>query len=237
LPGRTTRRITVSKRLNESLKLVDKAKLYTIEEAVNLVKKTANAKFDETVEIHVRLGIDPKQSDQTIRGTVTLPNGIGKSRRVVVIAKGEKIKEAEAAKADAAGSDDLIEKISKGWMDFDVLVATPDSMKELSKLGKVLGPKGLMPNPKAGTVTFEIERTVKELKLGRIEYKNDSYGIIHSAVGKASFDQGKLVENIKTLIEAIVKAKPATSKGHYLKSLTLSSTMGPGIKLDTSQKF
>ena len=237
MPGRTTRRITVSKRLNESLKLVDKAKLYTIEEAVNLVKKTANAKFDETVEIHVRLGIDPKQSDQTIRGTVTLPNGIGKSRRVVVIAKGEKIKEAEAAKADAAGSDDLIEKISKGWMDFDVLVATPDSMKELSKLGKVLGPKGLMPNPKAGTVTFEIERTVKELKLGRIEYKNDSYGIIHSAVGKASFDQGKLVENIKTLIEAVVKAKPATSKGHYLKSLTLSSTMGPGIKLDTSQKF
>jgi large subunit ribosomal protein L1 len=227
----------VSKRLNESLKLVDKAKLYTIGEAVDLVKKTANAKFDETVEIHVRLGIDPKQSDQTIRGTVTLPNGIGKSRRVVVIAKGEKIKEAEAAKADAVGSDDLIEKISKGWMDFDVLVATPDSMKELSKLGKILGPKGLMPNPKAGTVTFEIERTVKELKLGRIEYKNDSYGIIHSAVGKASFPQDKLIENIKTLIEAVVKAKPSTSKGHYLKSLTLSSTMGPGIKLDPLQKF
>jgi large subunit ribosomal protein L1 len=227
----------MSKRLNESSKLVDKAKLYTLEEAVDLVKKTANAKFDETVEIHVRLGIDPKQSDQTIRGTVTLPNGIGKSRRVVVIAKGEKIKEAEAAKADAAGSDDLIEKISKGWMDFDVLVATPDSMKELSKLGKVLGPKGLMPNPKAGTVTFDIERTVKELKLGRIEYKNDSYGIIHSAVGKASFEQAKLIENMKTLIDAIVKAKPATSKGHYLKSLTVSSTMGPGIKLDPLQKF
>lgn len=227
----------MSKRLNESLKLVDKAKLYTIEEAVDLVKKTANAKFDETVEIHVRLGIDPKQSDQIVRGTVTLPNGIGKSRRVVVIAKGEKIKEAEAAKADAAGDADLIEKISKGWLDFDVLVATPDAMKDLSKLGKVLGPKGLMPNPKAGTVTFEIERTVKELKLGRIEYKNDSYGIIHSAVGKASFDAAKLVENIKTLVEAVVKAKPSSSKGHYLKSVTVSSTMGPGIKLDPNQKY
>jgi large subunit ribosomal protein L1 len=227
----------MSKRLNESLKLVDKAKLYTIEEAIELVKKVATAKFDETVEIHLRLGIDPKQSDQIVRGTVSLPNGTGKSRRVVVIAKGEKIKEAEAAKADAAGDADLIEKIGKGWLDFDVLVATPDAMKDLSKLGKVLGPKGLMPNPKAGTVTFEIERTVKELKLGRIEYKNDSYGIIHSAVGKASFEPAKLVENIKTLIEAVVKAKPSTSKGHYLKSVTVSSTMGPGIKLDPNQKF
>lgn len=227
----------MSKRLNESAKLVDKAKLYTLKEAVDLVKKTANAKFDETVEVHVRLSIDPKQSDQIVRGTVALPHGIGKTRRVVVIAKGEKIKEAEKAGADAAGEMDLIEKIGKGWLDFDVLVATPDTMKDLSKLGKVLGPKGLMPNPKSGTVTFDIERTVKELKLGRIEYKNDSYGIIHCAAGKASFAPEKLEENMKALIEAIIKAKPATSKGHYLKSVTVSSTMGPGIKLDPTQAF
>ncbi|MFH1368090.1 MAG: 50S ribosomal protein L1 [Elusimicrobiota bacterium] len=227
----------MSKRLKESLKLVDKTKLYTLQEAVDLVKKTANAKFDETVEIHVRLGIDPKQSDQIVRGTIALPHGIGKTRNVVVIAKGEKLKEAEAAGADSAGDVELIEKISKGWLDFDVLVATPDSMKDLSKLGKMLGPKGLMPNPKSGTVTFEIERTVKELKLGRIEYKNDSYGIIHCAAGKASFAPEKLTENIKTLLEAIIKAKPATSKGHYLKSVTVSSTMGPGIRLDPNQKF
>lgn len=227
----------MSKRLNESAKLVDKAKLYTLQEAVDLVKKTANAKFDETVEVHVRLGIDPKQSDQIVRGTVAMPHGIGKTRRVVVIAKGEKQKEAEKAGADAVGADDLIDKIAKGWLDFDVLVSTPDSMKELSKLGKVLGPKGLMPNPKSGTVTFDIERTVKELKLGRIEYKNDSYGIIHCATGKASFTPEKLVENMKVLIEAIIKAKPATSKGHYIKSITVSSTMGPGIKLDPAQTF
>jgi len=227
----------MSKRLAETSKLVDKNKLYSLDEAVNLVKQTAKAKFDETVEMHIRLGIDPKQTDQAIRGTVSLPNGLGKTRRVVVIARGEKLKEAEANGADAAGTEDLIEKISKGWLDFDVLVATPDTMKDLSKLGKVLGPKGLMPNPKAGTVTFDIGRTVKELKMGRVEYKNDSYGIIHSPIGKASFGADKLVDNAKTLLEAIIKAKPASTKGQYIKSISVSSTMGPGIRLDPAQKF
>lgn len=227
----------MNKRLVEAAKLVDKKKLYQLDEAVNLVKETAKAKFDETVEMHMRLGIDPKQGNQLVRGTVTLPHGIGKSRKVVVLAKGEKLKEAESAKADLAGAEDVIEKIQKGWLDFDVLVATPDMMKDLSKLGKILGPKGLMPNPKAGTVTFDIERTVKELKLGRIEYKNDSYGIVHCSIGKASFDAVKLVENAKSLISAIQRAKPSASKGHYLKTISISSTMGPGIKIDPSQKF
>ncbi len=227
----------MSKRLNESAKLVDKNKMYSLEDSVKLCKQTAKAKFDETVELHIRLGIDPKQSDQSVRGTVTLPAGIGKSRRVVVIAKGEKMKEAESAGADATGSDEIIEKISKGWLDFDILVATPDTMKDLSKLGKVLGPKGLMPNPKAGTVTFEVGKAVKELKLGRVEYKNDSYGIIHCPVGKASFAEDKLLSNVKTLLEAVVKAKPSTSKGTYLKSISISSTMGPGIRIDNTQKF
>ncbi len=227
----------MSKRLQESTKLVDKTKFYSLIDGVNLCKQTAKAKFDETVELHVRLGIDPKQGDQLVRGTVTLPNGIGKSRKVAVIAKGDKIKEAQNSGADAVGTEDLIEKISKGWSDFDVLVATPDMMKDLAKLGKVLGPKGLMPNPKSGTVTVEIERTVKELKLGRVEYKNDSYGIVHCPIGKASFTPEKLNENAETLLRAIIKAKPASSKGQYLKSISLSSTMGPGIRLDTTQKF
>ena len=216
----------MSKRLTATAKLVDKTKLYTIDEAVQLVKDTAKAKFDETVEVHLRLGIDAKKGDQNVRGTITLPNGIGKTRRVIVIAKGDKIKEAQAAGADEAGSDELIEKISKGWLDFDVLVATPDAMKDLTKLGKMLGPKGLMPNPKAGTVTFEVANAVKELKLGRVEFKNDSFGIVHCPAGKASFPAAKLTENIKTLIEAINKAKPSTSKGQYVKSISLSSTMG-----------
>jgi len=227
----------MSKRLTETSKLVDKAKLYVLDEAISLAKQTAKAKFDETIEIHIRLGIDPKQSDQTIRGTVTLPHGIGKSRKVAVIARGDKIKEAEASGADVAGAEDLVEKISKGWLDFDVLVATPDTMKDLSKLGKVLGPKGLMPNPKSGTVTFEVGRTVKELKLGRVEYKNDSYGIIHCPIGKASFTAEKLVENAKSLLEAVLKSKPSSAKGQYFKSISLSSTMGPGIRLDPTQKF
>jgi large subunit ribosomal protein L1 len=227
----------MSKRLNETSKLVDKSKLYVLDEAIGICKQTAKAKFDETVEMHVRLSIDPKQSDQTVRGTVTLPNGIGKSRRIAVICRGEKQKEAEKSGADAIGAEDLIEKIGKGWLDFDVLVCSPDIMKELSKLGKVLGPKGLMPNPKAGTVTFDIERTVKELKLGRVEYKNDSYGIIHCPIGKASFAPEKLVENAKTLLDAIVRSKPSSSKGQYLKSISISSTMGPGIRLDPNQKM
>ncbi len=227
----------MSKRLAETAKLVDKSKLYTLAESIKLCKETAKAKFDETVEVHIRLGINPKQSDQLIRGTVSLPHGIGKTRKVAVIARGEKLKEAEASGADIVGTEDIVEKISKGWTDFDVLVATPDMMKEMGKLGKILGPKGLMPNPKSGTVTFEIERTVKELKKGRVEYKNDSYGIIHCPVGKASFPEDKLVDNAKTLIEAVLRAKPSTAKGQYLKSISISSTMGPGIRLDTSQKF
>jgi large subunit ribosomal protein L1 len=227
----------VSKRLNETAKLVDKMKLYVLDDAVGLVKQTAKAKFDETIELHIRLGIDPKQSDQMVRGTVSLPHGTGKTLRVAVIANGDKVKEAEAAGAAVAGSDDLIEKISKGWLEFDVLVATPDTMKNLSKLGKVLGPKGLMPNPKAGTVTVDVAKAVKELKLGRIEYKCDSYGIVHCSIGKASFTADKLRDNAKTLMETLIKAKLSASKGQYVKSVSMSSTMGPGIRLDPSQEF
>lgn len=223
----------MGKRLNEATKLIDKSKNYQLTEALDLLKQTAKAKFDETVEIHIKLGIDPKQSAQIVRGTVTLPNGIGKTRRVAVIAKGEKQKEAQEAGADAVGSEDLIEEISKGRLDFDVLAATPDAMKDLSRVAKILGPKGLMPNPKAGTVTFDIAETVKDLKKGRVEYKNDSFGIVHSIAGKISFDNEKLAENIKTLIEAVIKAKPSASKGQYIRSISLSSTMGPGIFIDS----
>src|SRR6266436_5190497 len=192
----------MGKRLAAAEKQIDVDKFHTVDEAAALVKKGATAKFDETIEIHVRLGVDPKQSDQNVRGTVVLPNGTGKSKRVVVVAKGEKIKEAEAAGAELAGDAEIIEKISKGWMDFDVLVASPDAMKDLSKLGKVLGPKGLMPNPKAGTVTFDIGRTVKELKAGRIEFKVDPSGIVHSIIGKASFPEEKIAQNAKALLHA-----------------------------------
>lgn len=222
----------MGKRLNEAAKLVDKSKTYSLTEATGLVKQTAKAKFDETVELHIKLGIDPKQSDQIVRGTVTLPNGIGKTRKVAVIAKGEKQMEAQKAGADIVGSEDLIEDISKGTIDFDILVATPDVMKDLSKVAKILGPKGLMPNPKSGTVTFEVGTAVSELKKGRVEYKNDSFGIIHCPVGKVSFDAEKLAENIKTLFEAVSKAKPSSSKGQYIKSVSISSTMGPGIYVD-----
>lgn len=227
----------MGKRLETVKKSVDPAKLYSVEQAAGMVKKAATAKFDETVEIHIRLGVDPKQSDQNVRGTVNLPNGIGKDKRVVVVAKGEKAKEAQAAGAALAGDADVIEKISKGWLDFDVLVATPDTMKDLTKLGKVLGPKGLMPNPKSGTVTFEIGRTVKELKAGRIEFKVDSTGIVHSIVGKASFPEDKLIQNTRALLHALVLAKPAAAKGQYMQTITLTSTMGPGVKVDPSQKF
>lgn len=227
----------MAKRLNETSKLVDANKLYSIKEASALVKQTAKAKFDESVEIHIRLGIDPKQSDQIVRGTILMPNGIGKTRKVAVIAKGEKQLEAKDAGADNFGSTELVEEIAKGWLDFDVLVATPDSMKDLSKVAKILGPKGLMPNPKAGTVTFDIKETVKALKKGRVEYKNDSYGIIHSSVGKASFEQEKLAENITAFVEAVIKSKPSAAKGQYVKSISISSTMGPGIYIDHNQKM
>lgn len=227
----------MGKRVAALEKQFDGIKLYTIQEASAIAKKNATAKFDETIELHARLGVDPKQSDQNVRGTVALPHGTGKSKRVAAVAKGEKLKEAEAAGADICGDADLIEKISKGWMDFDVLVATPDAMKDLSKLGKILGPKGLMPNPKAGTVTFEIGRAVKELKAGRIEFKLDPAGIVHVALGKASFPNEKIAENVKAVVQALLAAKPAAAKGQYLQSLTLTSTMGPGVKIDPSQKI
>ena len=227
----------MGKRLKAATKDLDLTKLNTLDEGVALVKKCATAKFDETVELHVRLGVDPKQADQQVRGTVGLPHGLGKSKKVAVVTRGDKQKDAQTAGADLVGGDDLIEQISKGMLDFDILVATPDLMKDLSKLGKVLGPKGLMPNPKSGTVTMDVAKTVKELKAGRVEYKVDDYGIIHVPVGKASFDAKKLAGNAKVILEALLKAKPAASKGVYMMSVTLSSTMGPGVHLDPSQKF
>lgn len=214
---------------------VDPQKTYTLADAVELACKTATAKFDESLEMHVTLGIDPKQSDQQVRSVASLPNGTGKTKKVAVIAKGEKQKEASSAGADAVGDADLIEKISKGWLDFDVLVATPDVMKDLAKLGKVLGPKGLMPNPKTGTVTFDLGRTVKEIKAGRVEFRADAQGNVHAAVGKVSFGPKKLVENAQALWSAIVAAKPNTAKGVYLLSAAVCTTMGPGIKITVIQ--
>jgi large subunit ribosomal protein L1 len=227
----------MGKRIVNLTKDVDLAKQYNIDEAVALVKKCATAKFDETVELHARLGVDPKQADQQVRGTVGLPHGLGKSKKVAVVTQGEKQKDATAAGADIVGGAELVDQISKGFLDFEVLVATPDMMKDLSKLGKVLGPKGLMPNPKSGTVTMDVGKTVKELKAGRVEYKVDDYGIIHVPVGKASFEPANLSGNIKAVMEALIKAKPSSSKGIYLMSVTLSSIMGPGVRLDPSQKY
>ena len=226
----------MGKRYDALVKDLDLMKLYPLAGAVEQVKKCATAKFDETVELHVRLGVDPKQADQQVRGTVGLPHGLGKSKKIAVVVRGEKQKDAKAAGADIVGAEDLIEQISKGFTDFDILVATPDMMKDLSKLGKVLGPKGLMPNPKSGTVTMDIPKTVKELKAGRVEYKVDDYGIIHVPVGKASFPAANIAGNAKTVLDAILKAKPAASKGIYFISVTLASTMGPGFKLEVSDK-
>ena len=222
----------MSKRAAATAKMVDPTKKLPLAEAAALVKKAAPAKFDETVEIHVQLGVDPKKSDQNVRGIVVLPHGTGKTKKIIVVAKGEKVKEALAAGADEAGDADIIEKIGKGWLGFDVLVATPDAMKDLTKLAKTLGPRGLMPNPKAGTVTFDIARTVKELKAGRVEFKMDQYAVMHSVVGKVSFPDKNLVENAQTFLDALMAAKPASAKGVYMKSVTLSSTMGPGVPVD-----
>ena len=227
----------MGKRYNTAVKDVDLDKLYSLADASDLVKKTATAKFDESIELHVRLGIDPRQSDQQIRGTVALPNGTGKDRRVAVIAKGEKAKDAEAAGADLVGHADLVEEIQKGKFDFDVLVATPDVMKDIAKLGRVLGPRGLMPNPKSGTVTFDVKKAVNELKAGRVEFKNDDYGILHLGIGKKSFEPAKIVENAKAVLSTILKMKPSSSKGVYVRSVALSSTMGPGIKVNPNEKF
>jgi len=210
----------------------DSAKLYRLDEAVPLVQKIAFAKFDETVEISMKLGVDPKHADQMVRGTVVLPNGLGKNKRVVVIASGEKVKEARDAGADEVGGEDIVEKIASGWMDFDAVVATPDLMRSVGKLGKVLGPRGLMPNPKTGTVTFEVARTVKEIKAGKVEFRVDKTGGIHAPCGKVRFETKSLIENAKALIDAVIRAKPASSKGKYIKSISISSTMGPGLWVD-----
>jgi large subunit ribosomal protein L1 len=214
---------------------VEARRLYGPEEAVRLVKATATAKFDETVEAHIRLGVDPKQADQQVRGTVVLPHGTGKSVRVLVFAKGEKAKEAEAAGADIVGAEDLVEKIQGGWLEFDVAVATPDVMSLVGRLGRILGPRGLMPNPKAGTVTFDLARAVREIKAGKIEFRLDKTGIIHVPIGKARFSETQLLENLAALLEAIVRARPAAAKGQYIRSLTLSATMGPGVRVDPAK--
>ena len=221
------------KKYTESLKLIDRAKLYDVNEALDLVQKTSKANFDETVELAVRLGVDPRHADQQVRGTVVLPHGTGKTKKVLVLAKGEKIQEAEAAGAEYVGGDEFVDKIQKeNWFDFDVVIATPDMMGVVGKIGRVLGPKGLMPNPKSGTVTFDVAKAVEETKAGKVEYRVDKAAIINVPIGKASFGTDKLTENFKTIMSEIIKAKPASAKGRYLKSVTVSTTMGPGIKLN-----
>lgn len=221
------------KKYLEALKLIDKEKLYDVDEALSLVLKTASAKFDETVELAMRLGVDPRHADQQVRGTVVLPNGTGKSVKVLVLAKGDKVKEALEAGADYAGGDEYVEKIkNENWFDFDVVIATPDMMGVVGKIGRILGPKGLMPNPKSGTVTFELATAIKDTKAGKVEYRVDKAAIINVPIGKVSFGQEKLAENFKTISEAVIKAKPASAKGKYLKSVTVSTTMGPGIRLN-----
>ena len=223
-----------SKKYTEAAKLVDRATQYDVAEAISLVKKTAVAKFDETVEAHIRLGVDGRHADQQVRGAVVLPHGTGKTVRVLVFAKGDKVAEAEAAGADFVGGEELIPRIqNEGWFDFDVVVATPDMMGVVGRLGRVLGPKGLMPNPKAGTVTMDVTKAVNDIKAGKIEYRLDKANIIHCPVGKASFTEEQLTENFNTLMDAIIKAKPASAKGTYMKSVTVTSTMGPGIKVNT----
>jgi large subunit ribosomal protein L1 len=223
---------TRGKKYLEAKSKVDRTRKYELEEGVKLLMETAYAKFDEGVDLAIRLGVDPKKADQMVRGTVILPHGTGKKVRVLVFAKGQKEKEALDAGADFVGGEDLIEKISKGWLEFDKAIATPDMMGLVSKLGKILGPRGLMPNPKVGTVTFDLERAIKEIKAGKVEFKVEKAGVVHVPVGKVSFGFGRLLENIKTLLEVIIRAKPPTSKGIYLRSIALSTTMGPGIKID-----
>ncbi|MCH1626095.1 50S ribosomal protein L1 [Fredinandcohnia quinoae] len=222
------------KKYVEAAKLVDRTKAYSVAEAIELVKKTNTTKFDASVEVAFRLGVDPKKADQQIRGAVVLPHGTGKTQRVLVFAKGEKAKEAEAAGADFVGDTDFIDKISKGWFDFDVIVATPDMMGEVGKLGRVLGPKGLMPNPKTGTVTFDVTKAVNEIKAGKVEYRVDKSANIHVPIGKVSFDDQKLIENLTTIYETMLKVKPSAAKGTYMKNVAVSSTMGPGVKVDAS---
>lgn len=224
------------KNYTESLKLIDKEKYYEGREAVELAVKTSKAKFDETVELHVKLGIDSRHADQQVRGAIVLPHGTGKTVKVVVFAKDLKVDEAKSAGADFVGGEDLVNKIqTEGWLDFDVAVATPDMMGVVGKVARVLGPKGLMPNPKSGTVTFDIEKAIKEIKAGKVEYRVDKANIIHVPIGKVSFGADKLEENLKTIMQAIVKAKPSSAKGKYLRSVTIATTMGPGVKLNTTK--
>lgn len=226
----------MGKKYLDSIKLIDKDTLYDPNEAFNLVLKTSKANFDETVELHVKLGVDPRHADQQIRGTVLLPNGTGKKVKILVFAKGDKAKEALEAGADYVGDEDLISKIqNQGWFDFDIVVATPDMMGIVGKIGKLLGPKGLMPNPKSGTVTMEVGKTVTEIKQGKVEYRIDKTAIVHVAIGKKSFGTDLLIENFNTIMNAIIKAKPASSKGQYLKSISVCSTMGPGVKINISK--
>jgi large subunit ribosomal protein L1 len=224
-----------SKRYNQSVTKIDRNKEYSVEEAVKLLKESATARFDETVEIAMRLGVDPRHAEQNVRGTVTLPNGTGKNVRILVLTKGDKVDQALKAGADFAGLEEFVEKIQKGWLDFDVVVASPDVMSVAGKLGKILGTRGLMPNPKSGTVTMEIESAVKEIKAGKIDFRVDKTGIVHSGIGKVSFGEEKLVENAKAFITTIVKLKPPAAKGTYLCSISLSSTMGPGIYVEKGQ--
>lgn len=220
------------KKYLEALKLIETDKLYTPSEAADLVKKTSTVKFDATVELAVRLGVDVKKADQQLRGAIVLPHGTGKTARVLVFAKGDKAKEAEQAGADYVGDDELINKVAQGWFDFDVVVATPDMMGSVGKLGRLLGPKGLMPNPKTGTVTLDLAKAVREIKAGKVEYRTDKTGNVHVPVGKVSFDSPKLLENLMTVLEQLKRVKPSAAKGVYFRNITLSSTMGPGIKID-----
>lgn len=223
------------KKYNESAAKVDSSKLYAPKEAVELVKELATAKFDETVEVHVRLGVDTRKADQNVRGSISLPHGTGKTVRVAVFAEGEKAREAEAAGADVIGSDDLVEQIQKGEINFDAAIATPNMMGKVGRIGKILGPRGLMPNPKLGTVTMDVAKMVSELKAGRVEYRADRYGICHVPMGKASFEVEKLVENYGALINELLRVKPSSAKGKYVKSVVLTSTMGPGVKVDSTK--
>lgn len=223
-----------SKRNREIAKQFKEVKTYKVAEAVDILKKCPPVKFDQTVDISLKMGVDPRRSDQHVRGTVSLPNGTGKTIVILVFARGDKVKEALAAGADYAGNDELLEKVSAGWTGYDAVIATPDMMREVGKLGKVLGPRGLMPTPKAGTVTTDVAKAVQEMKAGKIEFKLDRHGVINVGVGKVSFSGEKLVENISALLHAVMRAKPASAKGHYLKAMHLSSTMGPGLKIDAS---
>lgn len=221
-----------SKRIREIAKTLDPLKAYSVKDAIDILKKCPPVKFDQSVEVSIKLGVDPRRSEQSVRGTVSLPNGTGKTIKILVFAKGDKVKEALDAGADYAGHEELLEKVSGGWTDFDAVISTPDMMREVGKLGKVLGPRGLMPTPKAGTVTTDITKAIQEMKAGKIEFKLDRSGVVSNGVGKISFDDEKLVQNIQSYITAVQRAKPASAKGQYMKSLVISSTMGPGLKID-----